>query len=339
MNRLLADIAILATAAGLTACAGGAASASDATTPRSDGSARTVAVSPFDADSAYANVARQVGFGPRVPGTDGHRRCGRWLAAELRRHGADTLIEQNCTATAYDGTRLGLTNIMARYNPGARRRLLLVAHWDTRPMADGESDPSRRATPIDGANDGASGVGVLLEVARLLGGGGLKPAADTGVDILLVDGEDYGAPDGEEAGEDTWCLGTQYWAARMPYTPEDRVEGIVLDMVGGRGAVFTREALSEYFAPELNMRVWATAARLGLDKRFVSRPGGAVTDDHLYINRAGIPCIDIIEASHPDTGSFNPTWHTLDDNIANIDPATLGDVGAVVAEFVKTYNQ
>lgn len=330
---------ILLAAATLASCGSGKASSAQAAESGADEHAGRRAAVPFDSDSAYAYVARQVDFGPRVPGTDTHDACGRWLAAELRRHGADTVITHSCTATAYDGTRLPLTNIMARYNPGAHERLLLVAHWDTRPMADQESDPERRAQAIDGANDGASGVGVLLEIARRLGAGDIVTTRH-GIDILLVDGEDYGAPeDAVGAGDDTWCLGTQEWIKAMPYGPDDRVNAIVLDMVGGRGATFAPEMLSSYLVPDMVAAVWAAAARLGLQQRFVSGTGAAVTDDHLYLNRAGIPAIDIIESSHPATGSFNPTWHTLDDTIDNIDPATLGDVGATVTEYINTIQQ
>lgn len=322
----------------LMSCASGGNTSSSATS-RADASTEAVTVT-FDADSAYSYVARQTAFGPRVPNTTAHDECGRWLAAELRRHGADTVITQPCVMTAYDGTQLRLTNIMAQYAPELNDRILLVAHWDSRHMADNESDPVRRRRPIDGANDGASGVGVLLETARQTGAGAVTPAK-VGVDILLVDGEDYGEPsDGIDENADSWCLGTQYWTEHQPYPAGTRLRGaILLDMVGGRGAVFPREQLSDYFAPQLNNAVWAVAARLGLGDRFPQRQGGGITDDHLYLNRAGIPAIDIIESAHPATGSFNPTWHTLDDNIDNIDRETLGAVGAVVTEYIRTLQQ
>lgn len=283
----------------------------------------------FDADSAYAFVKRQVDMGPRVPGSAAHALCGEWLVSELVRFGADSVFVQPFEAVAFDGTRLSLSNVMGMYAPERERRVLLVAHYDTRPWADHDVDESLRDVPIDGANDGASGVGVLLEIARQIGA--RRP--DVGVDFLFVDGEDYG-DGGDGAGSElSWCLGSQHWVTDMPYESDRVVAGILLDMVGGRGARFHREMLSEYMAPELNAAVWDVARRLG-KSRFVNEPGGGVTDDHLFLNRAGVKTIDIIENYHPATGSFNPVWHTSADNMSVIDRETLGDVGAVVTEYI-----
>lgn len=315
---------IIAAAAALSAC--GAAS-----TDRKETAQETRQLQKFDADSAYSYVAAQTAFGPRVPGSGAHKACAAYLAGKLREFGADTVITQQAVVTAFDGTRLPIVNIMARYNTQAKDRVLLVAHWDSRPWADEEPDASRRAMPIDGANDGASGVGVLLEIARQASINGTR----TGVDILLVDAEDYGAPGDEGGQEESWCLGTQHWLTEMPYGQTDRpLYGVLLDMVGGRNAVFHREQISDAFAPKIVDRVWGLAASLGLSNRFVNSRGGAVIDDHLFINRTGIPCIDIIENYNPATGSFNPTWHTLDDTIDNIDRSTLKAVGDVVAALV-----
>jgi len=226
--------------------------------------------------------------------------------------------------TTTDGVGRTVYNIFGSINPGATRRVLLLAHYDTRPHADEDPDPSNRSTPLDGANDGASGVAVLLDVARALRA---NPVDSIGVDILLTDLEDSGTD-----GDDTsWCLGTQKWVENMPYTDGNLpAYGILLDMVGGRDARFNREMISDSYARHICDKVWAVAAASGLSARFPNERGGAVIDDHLYINRAGIPCIDIIENANPATGSFNPTWHTLGDNIGAIDPATLAAVSQVV---------
>ena len=278
----------------------------------------------FSADSAFANVAAQVAFGPRTGGSAAHEACGRWLASELQRHGADTIVLQQAELNGFGP----MTNIRATFNQTAPRRILLLAHWDSRPTADEDPDPANHSKPIDGANDGASGVGVLLELARLLG---RQPAA-VGVDILFVDAEDAGT-----AGDDTsWARGAQYFADNLPYGPNEPMPtyGILLDMVGGRGARFHRELFSEVNARALNSRVWNLAQQLGLANRFPDANGGAVTDDHLPLLRAGIPTIDIIETANPQTGSFNPTWHTLADNLENIDPQTLGDTGKLITTLI-----
>lgn len=278
------------------------------------------------------HIARQVGFGPRVPGTTAHDECASYITRTLQRAGADTIITQESVVKAYTGDNLPITNIMARFNPQAKRKILLVAHYDTRPWADNEEDVARHKTPIDGANDGASGVGVLMEIARLIGHEDPK----VGVDILLVDAEDYGKTEGWGSSEDTWCLGTQYWVENMPYeSAEDRpVYGILLDMVGGQGARFHREYLSNRNASDVVDRVWSEASISPYAETFVNEIGGGITDDHLFINRAGIPCIDIIECNNPKTGSFNPHWHRLSDTLMNIDRSTLKAVGQVVTNVI-----
>ncbi len=301
-----------------------------ATPARADQSATTeVAIAPFSADSAYANVARQVAFGPRTGGSEGHARCAQWLAAELRRHGADTVALQRADLADFGE----MINIRATFNPAARRRILLLAHWDSRPWADEDPDPANHTKPIDGANDGASGVGVLLEVARQLG---LKQPG-IGVDILFVDAEDAG-----NSGDDTsWARGAQYFASNLPYGAQEPMPdyAVLLDMVGGRGAVFPRELFSEANARALNTRIWNLAQKIGLGQRFADTTGGAINDDHLPLLRAGIPAIDIIESANPQTGSFNPTWHTMADNIDNIDPRTLGDVGKLLTTLIYSEQQ
>lgn len=285
----------------------------------------------FSADSAYAYVERQVAFGPRVPGTQGHDACRDWLVSTLRGFGPDTLIVQHGQMKAFTGEVLPLSNIFASFNSRATRRVLLVAHWDTRPWADSESDPGKRQQPIPGANDGGSGTAVLLEIARNLA----EKAPEAGVDILLVDGEDYGDSEGAGDRSDTWCLGSQMWVKDMPYTPANTpAYGILLDMVGAPGAVFPREYFSQQLAPNVVAKVWNEAGRLGFADIFLKSEGGAVTDDHLVLSTAGIPTVDIIESQHPATGSFGPAWHTHADDMSNIDRRTLGAVGKTVLNVV-----
>lgn len=277
----------------------------------------------FNADSAYSYVARQVKFGPRVPNTEAHRRAADWMVSELRRHGAE-VIEQTADLTAFDGTTLHARNIFGQFNPSMNDRTLLLAHYDCRPWADNDPDPANHKKPVDGANDGASGVGVLLETARQIS---LKNPGK-GIDILLVDAEDWG----EENDDDSWALGARYFAnnpVKSGYAPS-RV--IVVDMVGGKGAVFPREYFSQQAAPELAQAVWNAAARAGYGHLFRNEIGGAVTDDHIEFIKKGIPAVDIIEY-HPQSG-FSPVWHTVSDNMDNISAETLGAVGQTLMEYL-----
>ncbi len=308
---------IITTALLLAAC-GGNKGATEATAALP---AEEVAKVAFNADSAYSYVAKQVAFGPRVPNTEAHRQCGDWLASELRRHGAD-VIEQKATLKAFDGTDLNARNIFGRINPDVKKRVLLLAHWDCRPWADADPNPANRKTPVDGANDGASGVGVILEIARQLN----LSKSDLGIDFLFVDAEDWG----DDGNEDSWALGTRYFVENPPiegYTPD---YAILLDMVGGKDATFYREYFSEQAASDVAAKVWSAASALGYGDRFFNRVGTAVMDDHVQLITHGIPAIDIIEY-HPEAESgFNPRWHTVNDNMEGIDPATLEAVGKTV---------
>ncbi|MDE5726845.1 MAG: M28 family peptidase [Duncaniella sp.] len=314
-------------AVGLMACGSSRGQSDDQSEASADSLGSSVLI--FDADSAYAYMERQVAFGPRVAGTAAGRRCAGYLASELARHGADTVIVQEGTVVPFTGTPIGIQNIMGRFNPGAPDRILLVAHYDTRPWADADDTEEYRALPIDGANDGASGVGVLLEVARAIG---REPEAlPVGVDILFVDAEDYGQASGFSSHEESWALGTQYWTAHMPYAPDGLPRyAVLLDMVGGMDAKFHREYFSNQSAPQIVDKVWGVASRSGYGERFLNVDGGAVIDDHVFINRAGIPAIDIIETKNDVTKSFNPTWHTMNDNMDHIDKTTLKAVGQTV---------
>lgn len=283
-------------------------------------------VPAFDADSAYAYVAKQVAFGPRVPNSSAHEATAAWLSAELRRHGAE-LTEQKADLKAFDGTVLKNTNIMGSFNPEADNRLLLLAHYDTRPWADEDADKSNRRKPIDGANDGGSGVGVLLEAARQIG----RQNPGYGIDILFADSEDYGT----EGDESSWALGTRYFAEN-PIKPGYRPsEAILLDMVGGKGAVFPAEYFSRRSAPALDDAFRAAAERAGHGNLFPKVYGGAVTDDHVELIKQGIPAIDIID--YRVNEGFCPTWHTLDDTMENIDRETLRAVGETLMNYI--YNR
>ncbi len=286
----------------------------------------------FNADSAYTFVARQVAFGPRVPGSKAHTACGDWMVQRLKDAGAE-VVEQTGTVISYNKERLPLRNIIGQFHPERTERILLLAHWDTRPFAD--KDDERTNEPIDGANDGGSGVGVLLEIARHLAAKEHGP----GVDILFTDVEDHGQPSGamafDESSIDTWCLGSQYWV-KNTHVPNYKARfGILLDMVGARDARFHQEALSMQYAPAIVRKVWKTGEALGYGDRFVQETKYFVgIDDHIPVNKVlRIPTIDIIEYD-PATQAFGPYWHTHDDSMDVIDRATLEVVGRTVLEVV-----
>lgn len=294
----------------------------------------TVNVPTFDADSAYHYTERQTLFGPRVPNSAAHRACGEYLAKQLEQFGAK-VYNQHAELMAYDGTILKARNIIGAYNPEEKKRVLLCAHWDSRPYADAGEEKNFR-TPIDGANDGASGVGVLLEIARQM----QRQKPTIGIDIVLFDAEDYGTPEFYEGRreENTWCLGSQYWG-RIPHVSNYTARfGILLDMVGGKNAAFYYEGFSKRTAHNPMKKIWDTAHRLGFNKFFIKENGGEVTDDHVYVNMLRqIPCVDIIDFDpNTDTG-FNHTWHTVNDNMEHIDRATLQAVGQTVMTVI--YNE
>lgn len=295
-----------------------------------------VQVPQFDADSAYKYIQAQVDFGPRTPNSKGHVACGDYLAAKLAEHGAK-VISQNAELPAYDGTLLKARNIIGSFKPESKKRIALFAHWDTRPWADNDPNEKNHHTPILGANDGASGVGVLLEIARQIN----QQQPELGIDIIFLDAEDYGAPQfytGEHR-EDQWCLGAQYWA-RTPHVDGYNARfGILLDMVGGKDATFFKEVYSEKYAKGINKKVWKKANDAGYGRYFINEVGGQITDVHLFINRlAGIPTIDIIpNDENCELSSFGPTWHTVNDNMDAIDRSTLKAVGQTVLEVI--YNE
>lgn len=285
----------------------------------------------FNGDSALACIKRQVSFGPRIPGTPENARCRDYIVGQLTRHGGKNIRVQHGEAEAYTGDRFKIGNVMASFGPDIKKRVLLAAHFDTRPWADSDPDRANRKTPVTGANDGASGVAVLLEMARLFA----SATPPVGVDMLFVDAEDYGKATGLTSNDESWCLGTQYWAAHCPYAPDSLPRyAILFDMVGGSGAKFHREQFSDHYARNIVDKIWSAAARSGYGEQFVNETGGAVIDDHVFLNNCGIPAIDIIESKNEMTGTFPPTWHTVNDTPANISPSSLEAVGQTVINVI-----
>ncbi len=284
----------------------------------------------LNADSAYKFVQQQVDFGPRTPGSKAHAKCASWLESKLRTYIPEVIVQKGI-ATTFDERKFELKNIIASYLPEKSHRVLLCAHWDTRPFADRDEGANKNKT-FDGANDGGSGVGVLIEIARQLSI--TKP--DIGVDIVLFDLEDYGQPDDSKFKpmEDSWCLGSQYWT-NNPHKPNYFARfGILLDMVGARDAVFPKEGTSVYFAPSIVDKVWATAARLGYGSMFIEAKTNPLTDDHLYVNKTlGIPCIDIIHYNITSSDFFS-NHHRVSDNMEQIDATVLSKVGQLVLQVV-----
>lgn len=288
----------------------------------------------FQADSAYAYIEEQVRFGPRVPNTEAHRACGDYLAAQLERFGAK-VYQQEALLTAYDNTGLQARNIIGSFSPEKSKRILLCAHWDSRPYADHDPDPANHRKPIDAADDGGSGVGVLLEIARLIG----ENQPDAGIDIVFFDAEDYGTPEFvTEYKPDTWCLGSQFWS-KNPHVKDYRADfGILLDMVGGKNATFFKEQLSVTHAAPYVELVWNTARDLGYGKYFIQATGAPITDDHQYVMEGRrFPCIDIIHHNPETENSFAPYWHTMNDTMDNIDKNTLKAVGQTVLEVIYAH--
>ena len=285
----------------------------------------------FVADSAYAFCQQQCDFGPRTMNSEAHDRCGEWIAQKFRDYGMEVTLQQ-ADLRGYDGTTLKSTNIIAKYRPEQTERILLCAHWDSRPWADNDPDEANHTKPVMAANDGASGVGVMLEIARLL-------QADTcqlpiGIDFVCFDAEDWGSHD----DNDSWALGAQYWSKNYQPSATKPRYGILLDMVGGQGARFYQEGYSKYYANHVVKRVWQAASVAGFSSYFPQEDGGGITDDHVPVNEvAKIPCIDIINY-YPDceASSFGPTWHTIHDDMEHLDRGTLKAVGQTLIQVIYT---
>lgn len=290
------------------------------------------AVPAFNADSAYSYVQAQVGFGPRTPNSAAHDKCAAWMIHKLQGW-ADTVYVQKYTATAFDGLKMKSVNIIAAINPKAATRIFISSHWDTRPIAD--EDDHDRDKPINGADDGGSSTAVAMEIARVIH----QQQPEIGVDIILFDSEDYGQPDDSKQPrmQDSWCLGSQYWASH-PHVPGYRADfGVNLDMVGTGDAAFPREGVSATMADWVSQYVWHTADRLGYSSLFVNRIFGQVTDDHYYVNQIlHIPTIDVIRYGEDGFGHHH---HTHRDNLELISKNTLGAVGKVMTQVIYQYDQ
>ena len=300
------------------------------TTPLEDTAISSIERPSFSSDSAYLFIQEQVNFGNRVPGTAPHTACKNYLVDKLSQY-ADTVLVQSTMVTLFDGKQVPCYNIVGSYNRSATKRLLLAAHWDTRPYAD--QDDKDKHKPIAGANDGGSGVGVLLEVARQLS---LKNPS-MGIDIIFFDVEDWGQPDFSMLPykEDTYCLGSQYWSKNphvMGYTAQ---QGILLDMVGGKGATFALEGTSMRYAPEFMRKVWIRAEELGYAQYFRQIESPPIVDDHFYVNTiANIPMIDIIHRDPATASGFPHYWHKHIDDMSSVDKASLQAVGETVLSVI-----
>lgn len=286
----------------------------------------------FSKDSAYAYISTQVAFGPRVPGTEAHKATRQWIVHKMKSYGA-SVTEQSFKAKTSTIGEVRAANIIASFNPTYARRIVLAAHWDTRYAAD--QDDVRIKEPIDGADDGGSGVGVLIEIARLIQANPIP----VGVDMIFFDAEDQGATEGDN---ESWCLGAQYWA-QNPHTKGYRAEfGILLDMVGAKGAVFQKEDLTGIFPSQKVNRihhhynkVWLLAQGMNKSIHFLDIKGKPITDDHYFVNLyTEIPMIDIVHRPVGSSKGFGPHWHTHDDNLNVIDKNVLGTVGQVVTAYL-----
>ena len=289
-----------------------------------------VEVPNFNSDSAYFFVEQQVSFGPRVISSKAWDNCSKYLTNKLESFNAKVIVQQ-APITTYDQKKHTLRNIIGSYSPEKNNRIALFAHWDSRHVAD--YDTINTTQPILGANDGGSGVGVLLEIARNLN---LKNPK-IGVDIIFFDAEDYGQPENSKFPimNDSWCLGSQYWSKNPHKQNYFAKYGILLDMVGGKDAEFWQESISSYYASNIIKKVWDVAHNIGYSNFFIYKNSPQIMDDHYYVNTiAGIPTIDIIEYDPFSKTNFNKHWHTHADNMNNVDRKTLKAVGQTVINVI-----
>ena len=296
----------------------------------------------FCADSAYQFCAAQCSYGPRVMNSEAHEQCGKWIQQKFEQYGYQVEL-QKADLKGYDGTVLKSTNIIAIAPSlsggagGASTRILVCAHWDSRPWADNDPDSANWHKPVMAANDGASGVAVMLELARLIQ---LHDSLNVAVDFICFDAEDWGIPQWDDKGDgsNSWALGAQHWASKFKdQSSKIKVDyAILLDMVGGQGAKFYQEGYSKQKADGVVEKVWNAANAAGYGSFFPKQEGGYVTDDHVPVNDiAQIPCVDIINY-YPDCpqGSFGPTWHTIHDDMQHIDKNTLQAVGQTLVQLL-----
>jgi glutaminyl-peptide cyclotransferase len=287
----------------------------------------------FDGEQALAYARTQVEFGPRVPGTEGHRRTGDWIVAQMRQR-ADTVVEQRWTHVTRRGDSLPMRNILARFRPDADQRVLYLAHWDTRPVADQDRNLGARQLPIPGANDGASGVGLLIALGDVL----KKTPPSFGVDLLFVDGEDYGSFD--DPNNPDILIGSRYFAEHLPAADYRPLFGVLWDMIGDRDLNIYQEQHSVQAAPEVVQRVWQVAKDLGYGASFIAEIWGPITDDHLPLIKKGLRVIDVIDIDYGppiENGGTRPAptyHHTMQDTMDKISAQSLKIVGDVATALV-----
>ena len=322
------------------------------TTKKSQTTEQPVVSIEFNADSAYAFCAAQCDFGPRTMNSVAHDQCAQWIQQKFLQYGYQVDLQQ-ADLKGYDGTILKSTNIIASQQPTANSqqptaRIMICAHWDSRPWADNDPDEGNWRKPVMAANDGASGVAVMLELARLMKD---NDSARVAVDFICFDAEDWGVPQwSNEVDADSWALGAQYWAKNyrskansqqltansQQLTANSYQYAILLDMVGGQGAKFYREGYSRQYARNIVDKVWQAAAAAGYGSIFPNKDNGYITDDHVPVNeQAHIPCIDIIN-HYPDCeqSNFGPTWHTVNDDMQHLDKNTLQAVGQTLVQLI-----
>ncbi|MBI5914795.1 MAG: M28 family peptidase [Bacteroidetes bacterium] len=329
--RFLKKTLLLSTLVGAIAFVGCKSDSSETNTGDTEAEdIQLLAVPKFERDSAFSFVAKQVGFGPRVPNSEAHRKCREWLVNQFKNYGLNVTL-QPFTAKAYTGKTLNGVNIIAQYKPQLAKRILLAAHWDSRHIADSPLSTERKNEPILGADDGGSGVGVLLEIARTL----QANPAELGVDFVLFDAEDHGNDNDEQPQTESWCLGSQHWSKNVVPAGYSPRYGILLDMVGAKGIHFTKETVSMNFAPEVMNKVWKLGQGLGYTNYFTEEKSGGVTDDHYFVNTiAHIPMIDLIGKSADTKTGFGAHWHTHNDNLDIIDVRALRAVGQTLLEVI-----
>lgn len=281
----------------------------------------------FNADSAYYFVQKQCGFGERIPQSKAAENCAAFLISYLQSK-ADTVYVQEFSAQLWDGKQVKGKNIIASFNTESTDRVLFASHWDSRIWADHDEDTNNHRKPVPGANDGASGTGILLEIARLMQNQTIKQ----GLDLIFFDLEDQGAPywaDNEQENQTDWCLGSQYWSQNL-HIPYYRAKyGVLLDMVGYKNLRFTKEINSVSYAKSVTNNIWNIARDLGYGNIFIDESTNSVMDDHIWINHyAKIPTTDIVQNS--SNTSFFPHWHTTKDDMDCIDKNSLAVVGKVI---------
>jgi len=323
---------IIFTFAGLTlllsSCDGDKKSKNHLSTTKKDVKKKSLKIPAFNGDSAFAHVKKQVDFGPRVTGREAHSQAKKWFVEKFKSYGAEVKL-QDFKASFGNKTNVKATNIIASFNPGKSKKVIIASHYDSRYRAEKDKDPNKQEKAIDGADDGASGVGVIFELARLL----KDNPIDLSVDFILFDAEDNGDSD---KGDESWCLGSQYWSKNASTNNYKADFGILLDLVGAKGAVYPKEAISQRFAGPVQTVIWDLAAKMGYGDLFINVQRGSINDDHLYVNKdAKIPMVDIINIQSDGFGAYH---HTHDDNIDLIDKDVLRRTGQVVITLLFKYS-